>query len=106
MADALVLDMPMEFCLELVPVIGPHLADPEGKLVDDMVDEVDGVGLGMPRIDLQRPDACRIINRGILKTPDFLSFFSDEGQELHIDLDLVAIEIPDDPHRPQMVASA
>jgi hypothetical protein len=33
MTDALVLDVPMELGLELMAIVGPHLADPEGEPV-------------------------------------------------------------------------
>ena len=39
--------MPMEFGLKFVTVVGPHLANAEWKLFDDMINEVDGVCLRM-----------------------------------------------------------
>jgi hypothetical protein len=52
MTDALVLDVPVELGLEFVPIVRPHLPDAEREALDDMVDEQDGIGLGMPIIDL------------------------------------------------------
>jgi hypothetical protein len=66
MADALVLDVPMELGLELMAIVGPHLADPEGEPGNDVVDEGDRIGLSVPVVDLECPDAGRIINRGVL----------------------------------------
>jgi hypothetical protein len=60
MTDALVLDMPMELGLELMAIVGAHLADPEGEPGNDAVDEGDRIGLGVPVVDLERPDAGRI----------------------------------------------
>lgn len=39
MADAFVLDMPMELDLELMALIGSNFADAKRELGDDMVDE-------------------------------------------------------------------
>ena len=39
--------MPMEERLELMAAVGLDRADPKRKLFDHVVDEVDGVGLGM-----------------------------------------------------------
>jgi hypothetical protein len=89
MTDALVLDMPMELGLELMAIVGPHLADPEGEPGNDVVDEGDRIGLGMPVIDPECPDAGRIINRGVLVALDRLAVLSLKDQELDLDLDLV-----------------
>ena len=51
MADALIFDVPVELGLELVAVVRPRLADTEWEALDDVVKEVDGVGLGVPAID-------------------------------------------------------
>jgi len=89
-ADALVLDVPMELGLELMAIVGPHLADPEGEAGNDVVDEGDRIGLGVPVIDLEGPDAGRIINRSVLVALDRLAVLSPKDQELDVDLDLVA----------------
>ena len=47
---AQVCDMPMEERLELVAAVGLNRADPKRKLFDHVVDEVDGVGLGVTAI--------------------------------------------------------
>ena len=46
MTDALVLDVPMELGLELMAIVGPHLADPEGEPGNDVVEEGDRIGPG------------------------------------------------------------
>ena len=51
--DALILDVPMELGLEFVTIVGTNFPDPEGKARDNVVDEGDGVGLGVPVIDLE-----------------------------------------------------
>ena len=62
MTNALVFDVPVEFGLELVTIIGSDFADAGGKLFDDMVDESDGTGLGVALVDFEGPDAGSIIN--------------------------------------------
>ena len=89
MTDALVLDVPMELGLELMAIVGAHLADPEGEPDNDVVDEGDRIGLGVPVVDLERPDAGRIINGGVLVALDRLAVLSVKDQELDVDLDLV-----------------
>lgn len=54
MADAQVFDMPVKLGLDLATVIRAGFADTEWKLVDDVVNEVYRVGLGMPLMDLRR----------------------------------------------------
>ena len=57
MADTEILDMPVELCLEFMPVIGADFLDAKWALVDDVVDEIDGVGLGVFCVDLKGADA-------------------------------------------------
>jgi hypothetical protein len=54
--------MPNKLGLELMAIVGPHLADPEGEPGNDAIDEGDRIGLGVPVVDLDRPDAGRIID--------------------------------------------
>ena len=55
MADALILDMPVELGLELMAVVGPDLLDAERELFDDVIDKVDRIGLCVFVVDLERP---------------------------------------------------
>lgn len=89
MLDAKILDMPMELGLKLMPSIRPDLLYPERKFLDDMVYKVDGTGLRMSFINLQDPDACCIVDRGILITLDFLAPLSFKDQEFNIHLDMM-----------------
>ena len=45
MANALVFDVPVELGLEFVPIVRAHLPDTEREALDDVVEEIDGVGL-------------------------------------------------------------
>ena len=78
----LVLDVPMELGLEFMAIVGSNFSDPEGELVDDIVDEVDGVGLGVFPVDLEGPHAGCIIDSCELETPYLLAALPPEGQEL------------------------
>jgi hypothetical protein len=73
MTNALVFDVPVEFGLELMPVVCPHLADTEWEAPDDMADEQDGIGLGVPAVDLEGSDAGGIIDGGALVSFDELA---------------------------------
>ena len=77
MPDTEIFDMPMELSLELMTVIGADLADTERELIDDVIDEVDRVSLGMLLVDLERANAGGIVNGGILEAAYFLALLSD-----------------------------
>jgi len=46
--------------------IGADHLDAEGELVDDVIDEVDGVGLVVPGVDLDGPNAGGVVDGGVL----------------------------------------
>ena len=84
MTDALILDMQAELSLELMPVVGPDLLDAERELFNDVIDKVDRVGLCVFVVDLECPDAGRIVDGSILEPSDFLAALADEGEELDV----------------------
>ena len=90
MAYAPVFDVPVELGLELVPIVRPHLPDAEREALEDIINEQDGIYLGLPVVDFEGPDAGGVIDSGILIAFDRLAVFSTEDQELDVDLDLVA----------------
>jgi hypothetical protein len=49
--------MPVEFRLELMPVVGANSVDAERELFDHEVHKVNRVGLVVPLVDLQRTNA-------------------------------------------------
>ncbi len=75
MADTLIFDMPVELGLELMPIVGPDFLDAERELFNDVIDEVDRVGLCVFVVDLERPDAGRV-RGGLAKLDSGLSGFS------------------------------
>ena len=84
MPNAKVFDVPMELRLKLMSVVRADFPDPEREFFDDVINEVDRIGLGVFFIDFERPHTRRIINRGILETPYFLALLSYECQELDV----------------------
>lgn len=66
--DTQIFDVPMELGLELVAIVGSDFSDTERELVDDVIDEVDHIGLCMFFIDFQGANAGRIINRRTFMT--------------------------------------
>jgi hypothetical protein len=52
------------------------------ELGGDVIDESDGVVLGMAIEDSQSPNASRIVNRRVLIALDGIAVFSLEGQDL------------------------
>ena len=103
MVDTEILDMPVELRLELMAIIhcpavdfaeiderGSDLADAEREGRDHVVDEVDGVCLGVAFVDLEGSDPGHIVDRRILEAAKLLAAFSFEGQELDIHLDVMA----------------
>ncbi len=90
MADALIFDVPVEPGLELMTIVGPDFLDAERELFDDVIDEVDRVGLCVFVVDLERPDAGGIVDRGILEPADLLAALASEGEELDVHLDVMA----------------
>ena len=91
--DACVFHVPVEARLPLVPTIGAHGVDPEGELLDDVVDEVDRALLVVPAVDLQRPDARGVVDRCVLIAADPVTIRRHQRQELHVDLDMVSRDL-------------
>ena len=89
-ADTQVLDVPVEFGLELMTVICPDLSDAERELVNGVIHEVDRVGLSVLFVNLQGPNTCRVVNCSVLETPNLLTPFLNEYQGLNIHLDVMA----------------
>ena len=54
MPYTLVFQMPVEFDLKLMTVIGPNCINPEWKFSDDVIHEVDSILLGMLFIRLKQ----------------------------------------------------
>jgi hypothetical protein len=52
--------------LELMPTIRPHGVNPEGKLLDHVVDEGDRILLRVAPVDLEGPHPGGIIDRRVL----------------------------------------
>jgi hypothetical protein len=59
-------------------VVGPDFFDAERERADDVVAEIDGVGLGVPVVDLEGADAGRVVDGRELEAANLLAAFSYE----------------------------
>ena len=89
-ADAKILNMPMEPGLKLMFIIGADFPDAEGELVDDVIDEVDGVGLRMAFVHFKGANPSCIVDGCILEAADFLFLLTGKSQELDVHLNMMA----------------
>ena len=97
-ADALVLDMPVKPGLDLMAVVGPDFLDAEWERANHVVNEIDGVGLGVSVVDPEGADARaprQPVQPVALEGPLNPSIGDPEP--------MVALQVPDDPLRPEMV---
>ena len=72
----------MEFGLKLVTVVSPDFSNADRKVLDDVVNAIDGVGLHVFIKDLERANPDRVISRNILKSTHFFSNFSFKQRNL------------------------
>jgi len=76
--DPLVVYISVKSRLELVPPIGSDRVSPEREFLGDVANEVDGVGLRVAAVDLQRANS-RIIIDGRVRVPPPPSSASESG---------------------------
>ena len=65
----------------------------KGELLDDVFDEVDGIGLVVTAVDFKSPDAGCIIDCGVLVALDDVASFAFEDEELDVDLDMMTRDL-------------
>jgi hypothetical protein len=75
MPNALVFHVPMELGLEFMAAISADRLDAKGEFLDELISESNGIFLIVPRVDLECPYPCRIVDGRVLKTPDTLSIW-------------------------------
>src|SRR6516165_4209035 len=73
-----------------MPAVSPHGVNPERELLDDTVEEGDRALLRVTAVDLKGPHPGGIIDRRVLVAPNPLAVLASEGQELHVDLHVMA----------------
>ena len=73
--------------------VGADALDAEGELLDDVFDEVDGIGLIVTAVDFKSPDAGCIIDCGVLVALDDAATFAFEDEELDVDLDMMTRDL-------------
>jgi hypothetical protein len=61
--------------------------------INHVVDEADGIFLGMPGINLQGPDAGCIIDCSVLVTLQLMTSFIDKSQKLNINLNVMTRDL-------------
>ena len=66
MSDTLVFNVPVELRLELMAPVRADRVNPEGELLDKVINEVTGVGLVVSRVNLEGAHPGRIIDSGVL----------------------------------------
>ena len=76
--------------VELVTVVRADRVDAEGEAFDHVVDELDRTGLGVLVVDLECPDARRIVDRCVLEASDLSPAGVRKVEELHIHLHVVS----------------
>ena len=90
MTKAFVFAVPVKRGLKLMAIVSSNVADAEGESCDAMVDEGNGVGLGVTLIDFKSSDArCIVAGRGLVTLDRFVVFVL-EGQKLNINLNVMA----------------
>ena len=90
MSNSQILDMPVKLRLEFMAVISPDLTNAKRELFDDVIDEINGIGLCVFLIDFQGTYACRIVDCRVLEAANLLAFFAFECREFNIHLDMMA----------------
>ena len=70
MSDSLVFNMPVEVSLPFMASIRPDCVNAERKLLDDVVDEINGTLLVVLLVDLKRTDPSGVIDGRVLIAPD------------------------------------
>lgn len=94
-AEALVEHVPVEGGLELGPVVDLDRVDPEGQAFGDVVDEGDGSLLVAARVDPQHAQSGEVVDCAeLVVLAQATVLVLARGQELHIDLDMVAGSCP------------
>ena len=61
-ANASFFDIPVKLRLELMSVVSSDLLNAERKGCNDVIHEIDGIGLVVAFVDLLGTDSCRIIS--------------------------------------------
>lgn len=82
--------MRVEIGLEFTAIVSPDFLDVERELVDGMVNEIDGVGLGVMVVDLEHPNTSGIVDCRILEPLHGLTSLTLENQEFDIHLEVTA----------------
>lgn len=86
MVYADVFQVSVKFDLKFVIIVSANNIDSEWEFGNDVIHEVNCILLCMSFVNLQCPDACRIVNCCVLEVPYLATFLSFKIKEFHIDL--------------------
>ena len=67
MSDTLVFNVPVELRLELMAPVRADRVNPEGELLDKVINEVTGISLVVTGVDLESAYPRRVIDCSLLK---------------------------------------
>ena len=85
-----IFDMPVELSLKLMTTIGTNRVESKRVFLDDIIDEIDSIYLGMSPVDIQCFDPGCIVDSVVLETTDSLSISILELQKLDINLYMIS----------------
>ncbi len=81
--------MPMKLGLEFVTIIRTDFANAEWELLDDVVNEVNRICLGMLLVDLEGANSGCIVDCRVLEATDLFAAFPYERQEFDVYLNMM-----------------
>ncbi len=90
MLDAEISKMPVKFGLKFMAVIRTNCMNAKRKFMNYVVNEINGVLLGMLIVNFQRPYPGRIIDGRILESSGFIALLIPEIKEFNIHLNMMA----------------
>jgi len=79
-SDTLVFNVPVELRLELMAPVRADRVNPEGELLDKVINEVTGISLVMTGVDLESAYPRRIIDCSVLIPFDCLFVFPETSE--------------------------
>jgi len=88
-SDTLIFNVPVELRLELMAPVRAECVNPEGELLDKVVNEVTGISLVVTGVDLESAYPRRIIDCSVLIPFDCFFVFIQKLQKLNINLNVV-----------------
>ena len=89
MLHPLILNMPVELGLELMPPVCSDGIDPKWEFLDHIINKLDGALLIVLPVYLKCSDTGCIIDSRVLIAANFIPLIIFQRQKLHIDLNMM-----------------